>query len=62
MRERFYIIYSEIHFERFASAGRLRDELVVNYHSDGTLERLAVHHGILGTIKVLAGDLIHSWC
>ena len=27
--------------------GRLRDELVGNYYSDGTMERLAVHHGML---------------
>ena len=26
---------------------RLRDELVGNYYSDGTLERLAVHLGLL---------------
>ena len=40
---------------------RLRDELVGNYYSDGTLERLAVHLGLLKDyLKFLAGDLSHS--
>ena len=36
---------------------RLKDELVQNYYSGGTLERLAMHHGLF---NVLAGDLSHS--
>ena len=40
---------------------RLRDELVGNYYSDDTLERLAVHLGLLKDyLRFLAGDLSHS--
>ena len=40
---------------------RLRDELVGNCYSDGTLERLAVHLGLLKDyLRFLAGDLSHS--
>ena len=39
---------------------RLRDKLVGNYYSDGTLETLAVHHGMLKDyLRFLAGDLSH---
>jgi len=34
---------------------------VGNYYSDGTLERLAVHHGMLrDNLRLLAGDSSHS--
>ena len=40
---------------------RLRHELVGNYYSDGTLETLAVHLGLLKDyFRVLAGDPSHS--
>ena len=40
---------------------RLRDELVGNYYSDGTLERRAVHLGLLKDyLRFLARDLSHS--
>ena len=40
---------------------RLSDELVGNYYSDGTLERRAVHLGLLKDyLRFLAGDLSHS--
>ena len=40
---------------------RLRDELVGNYYSVGTLERRAVHLGLLKDyLRFLAGDLSHS--
>ena len=39
----------------------MRDELVGNYYSDGTLERLAVHLRLLKDyLRFLAGDLSHS--
>ena len=39
----------------------MRDELVGNYYSDGTLERRAVHLGLLKDyLRFLAGDLSHS--
>ena len=46
---------------RIYNFGRLRDELVVNYYSDGTLERLAVNLGLFKDyLTFLAGDLRHS--
>ena len=39
----------------------MRDELVGNYYSDGTFERLAVHHRMLQDyLRFLAEDLSHS--
>ena len=36
-------------------------QLVGNYYSDGTLEKLAVHLGLLKDyLRFLAGDLSHS--
>ena len=48
--------------EKLGKAGkcnfrRLRDELVGNYYSDGTLERRAVHLGLLKDyLRFVAGD------
>ena len=52
---------SRVSVVRICNFRRLRDELVGNYYSDGTLERRAVHLGLLKDyLSFLAGDLSHS--
>ena len=52
---------SRVSVVRIYNFWRLRDELVGNYYCGGTLERLAVHLGLLKDyLRFLAGDLRHS--